>query len=196
VDKLIHTLKLIAAALLIVGVSACTQPTGLVNVVMSPTEDRPFKTLRSDAEISLRINEALLSPKYQDLFRDVSSDVYEGVVLITGTLKYAANKKRITKLMRTIKGVKKIINELQITDDHSVSTMASDLWLETNLKVQLLGTKGIRSMNYRWRSVKGAVYLIGTARSQRELNTVLNVIRTTRGVIRVINHAWIRQPKA
>ena len=97
--------------------------------------------------------------------------------------------------MRAIKGVKKIINELQITDDHRVSAMANDLWLETNLKVQLLGTKGIRSMNYRWRSVKGAVYLIGTARSQLELNTVLNVIRTTKGVIRLINHAWIRQPK-
>ena len=194
-DKLIHTLKLIAGALIIFGVSACSQPTGLVNVAMSPTEDRSFKTLRSDAEISLRINEALLSPKYQDLYGDVSSDVYEGVVLITGTLKYSANKERVTKLMRAIKGVKKIINELQITDDHRVSAMANDLWLETNLKVQLLGTKGIRSMNYRWRSVKGAVYLIGTARSQLELNTVLNVIRTTKGVIRVINHAWIRQPK-
>jgi len=162
---------------------------------MSPTEDRPFKTLRSDAAISLRINEALLSSRYQDLYGDVSSDVYEGVVLITGTLKYSENKKRVTKLMRAIKGVKKIINELQITDDHSVWAMANDLWLETNLKVQLLGTKGIRSMNYRWRSVKGSVYLIGVARSQRELNTVLNVIRTTKGVVRVINHAWIRQPK-
>ena len=128
-DKIIHTLKLIAGALIIFGVSACSQPTGLVNVAMSPTEDRSFKTLRSDAEISLRINEALLSPKYQDLYGDVSSVVYEGVVLITGTLKYSANKERVTKLMLAIKGGKKIINELQITDDHRVSAMANDLWL-------------------------------------------------------------------
>ena len=136
-DKLIHTLKLIAAALLIVGVSACTQPTGLVNVVMSPTEDRPFKTLRSDAEISLRINEALLSPKYQDLFRDVSSDVYEGVVLITGTLKYSANKKRVTKLMRTIKGVKKILNNPELdTIDPNVNLGIYKTNLKTKESIQ------------------------------------------------------------
>ena len=89
---------------------------------MSPTEDRSFKTLRSDAEISLRINEALLSPKYQDLYGDVSSDVYEGVVLITGTLKYSANKKRVTKLMRTIKGVKKHLLSDDSKLDETINT--------------------------------------------------------------------------
>ena len=129
-DKIIHTLKLIAGALIIFGVSACSQPTGLVNVAMSPTEDRSFKTLRSDAEISLRINEALLSPKYQDLYGDVSSDVYEGVVLITGTLKYSANKKRVTKLMRTIKGVKKVLSSkepLNLDEMTNHSIKASNL---------------------------------------------------------------------
>ena len=70
------------------------------------------------------------------------------------------------------------------------------MWIETKLKVLLLGTKGIRSINYRWRSINGTVYVIGAGRSQRELNTVLDVIRKTERVKKVVNHAWVRPPKA
>jgi hypothetical protein len=38
--------------------------------------------------------------------------------------------------------------------------------------------------------------VIGAGRSQRELNTVLDVIRKTERVKKVVNHAWVRPPKA
>jgi osmotically-inducible protein OsmY len=175
---------------------ACTQPTGLVNVASSPAEDRSLETLRDDTAITFDINEVLLGEKYRDLFPEISTDVYEHVVMLTGTVKFARNKQRATELVRGIKGVKRIINELQVTKNYGIGPAANDLWIETKLKVLLLGTKDIRSINYRWRSVNGTVYLIGAARSQTELNTVLNVIRTTERVKKVVNHAWIRPPKA
>lgn len=175
---------------------ACTQPTGLVNVASSPAEDRSLETLRDDTAITFDINEVLLGEKYRDLFPEISTDVYEHVVMLTGTVKFARNKQRATELVRGIKGVKRIINELQVTKNYGIEPAANDLWIETKLKVLLLGTKDIRSINYRWRSVNGTVYLIGAARSQTELNTVLNVIRTTERVKKVVNHAWIRPPKA
>ena len=95
-----------------------------------------------------------------------------------------------------MKGVKRIVNELQVTNDYGIGAAANDLWIETKLKVLLLGTKDIRSINYRWRSVNGTVYVIGAARSQQEMNTVLDVIRKTDRVKKVINHAWVRPPKA
>jgi osmotically-inducible protein OsmY len=176
--------------------AACTQPTGLVNVASSPAEDRSLETLRDDTAITFDINEVLLGEKYRDLFPEISTDVYEHVVMLTGTVKFARNKQRATELVRGIKGVKRIINELQVTKNYGIGPAANDLWIETKLKVLLLGTKDIRSINYRWRSVNGTVYLIGAARSQTELNTVLNVIRTTERVKKVVNHAWIRPPKA
>ncbi|MAM68796.1 MAG: hypothetical protein CMM12_08575 [Rhodospirillaceae bacterium] len=177
------------------GVAACTQPTGLVNVASSPAEDRSLETLRDDAAITFDINEVLLGEQYSDLFFEVSTDVYERIVMLTGTVKFAKNKQRATELIQGIKGVKRIVNELQVTNDYGPRAAANDLWIETKLKLLLLGTKGIRSINYRWRSVNGVVYLIGAGQSQQEMSMVLNVIRTTVRVKKVINHAWVRPPK-
>ncbi len=184
------------AIALISLLAACTQPTGLVNVASSPAEDRSFETLSADTAITFDINEILLGEKYRDLFAEISTDAYERVVLLTGTVKFAQNKQRATDLVRGVKGVKRIVNELQVTNDYGIGAAANDLWIETELKVLLLGTKDIRSINYRWRSVNGTVYVIGAARSQQEMNTVLDVIRKTDRVKKVINHAWVRPPKA
>ena len=184
------------AIALISLLAACTQPTGLVNVASSPAEDRSFETLSADTAITFDINEILLGEKYRDLFAEISTDAYERVVLLTGTVKFAQNKQRATDLVRGVKGVKRIVNELQVTNDYGIGAAANDLWIETKLKVLLLGTKDIRSINYRWRSVNGTVYVIGAARSQQEMNTVLDVIRKTDRVKKVINHAWVRPPKA
>jgi len=186
-----------AAAIALIGMlAACTQPTGLINVASSPAEDRSFDTLSADTAITFDINEILLGEQYRDLFAEISTDVYERVVLLTGTVKFAQNKQRATDLVRSVKGVKRIVNELQVTSDYGIGPAANDLWIETKLKVLLLGTKDIRSINYRWRSVNGTVYLIGAARSQQEMNTVLDVIRRTERVKRVVNHEWVRPPKA
>lgn len=189
-------LSLLAVAATMAVVTACTQPTGLVNVASSPAEDRSLQTLHDDAAITLDINEALIGKQYSDLFAELSTDVYERVVMLTGTVKFAKNKQRATDLVRGVKSVKRIINELQVTSDYGPGAAANDLWIETKLKVKLLGTKGIRSINYRWRSVNGVVYVIGAGRSQKEINTLLNVIRTTDRVNKVVNHVWIRPPKA
>ena len=191
-----RTIRCFTIIALVGLLAACTQPTGLVNVASSPAEDRSLETLRDDTAITFDINEVLLGEKYRDLFPEISTDVYEHIVMLTGTVKFAQNKQRATELVRGIKGVKRIINELQVTKNYGIGPAANDLWIETKLKVLLLGTKDIRSINYRWRSVNGTVYLIGAARSQTELNTVLNVIRTTERVKKVVNHSWIRPPKA
>lgn len=195
-NRLSSKVRGIAAIAVLGMLAACTQPTGLVNVASSPVEDRSLETLRDDTAITFDINEILLGEKYRDLFPEISTDVYEHVVMLTGTVKFAQNKQRASDLVRGIKGVKRIINELQVTSDYGIGPAANDLWIETKLKVLLLGTKDIRSINYRWRSVNGTVYLIGAARSQAELNTVLDVIRKTERVKKVVNHAWIRPPKA
>ena len=191
--RFIRSFAVVAAVATIV---ACTQPTGLVNVASSPAEDRSLQTLRDDAAITFDINERLVGKQYSDLFAEISTDVYEHVVMLTGTVKFAQNKQRASDLVRSVKGVKRIVNELQVTNDYGPAAAANDLWIETKLKVKLLGTKGIRSINYRWRSVNGIVYVIGAGRSQQEMNTVLNVIRTTERVKKVVNHAWVRPPKA
>lgn len=183
----------LAVTALILLVSACSQPTGLLNVASSPAEDRSFASLQADSGIALRINDVLLNDEYRDLFFEISTDVYEGRVMLTGTVKSAANKERATTLVRGISGVKSVINELQVTQNYGIGPASNDLWIETKLKAQLVTTENISSINYRWRSVNGTVYVIGAARSQAELTKLLEVVRTTDRVKKVVNHATIRR---
>lgn len=182
-------------AILACTILSCTQPTGLVNVISSPVEDRVIATLRDDAAITLDINEALIGTKYADLFFEVSTDVYERVVMLTGTVKFHQNRDRATELVQSVRGVKRIVNAIQVTSDYGPIKAAKDLIIETKLKVRLLGAENIRSINFRWRAVNGVVYVIGVARTAQELARVLDIISKTKLVKKVVNYAWVRPKK-
>ena len=71
--------------------------------------------------------------------------------------------------------------------------VVTDLWIETKISAQLLSEKTIKSVNYRWRSVLGSIYIIGEAETSGELNHVLEIIRQTKGVKSVKSHILVRQ---
>ena len=50
-------------------------------------------------------------------------------------------------------------------------------------------------MNYRWQSARGRVYIIGRARTELEKKIVLQIIRGTKGVLRVREYIEIKPPR-
>ncbi len=146
----------------------------------------------SDAGLKIDINTKLLSNKYRDLFIDVNTNVYENRVMLTGSVETTADKRRATLLVLGVKGVTKVINELQVTADGSLKDTANDLWIETKLKARLVGADGVSSINYRWRSVNGVVYFIGVAQNQDELAKVIRLARGTSHVNNVVSHVRIQ----
>ncbi|MCK5166715.1 MAG: BON domain-containing protein, partial [Rhodospirillaceae bacterium] len=73
----------------------------------------------------------------------------------------------------------------------TASNIVSDVWIETKISAQLLTEEGVTSVNYRWRSVLGSVYLIGEASTSGELNKVLDIIGATKGVKSVKSHVLL-----
>lgn len=76
-----------------------------------------------------------------------------------------------------MRSVRKVSNEIQVTEKGGLSDSAKDFAIETKLKANLLAAKGVTSINYRWRSVNGIVYFLGLARSHEELAKVLTLAR-------------------
>ncbi len=122
----------------------------------------------------------------------MNTNVYENRVMLTGSVETAGQKRRATLLVRGIKGVTKVINELQVTGDGTLTDTANDLWIETKLKARLVGANGVSSINYRWRSVNGVVYFIGVAQNRRELAEVVRLARDTSHVNKVVTHVRIK----
>jgi len=186
--------RLGACAVVVAGFAlvGCSSPTMVLDAATTVAEDRTMSQVVTDAGLKIDINAKLLSQRYRDLFFDVNTNVYENRVMLTGAVETGAQKRRATLLVRSIKGVTKVINELQVTDDGSLKDTANDLWIETKLKARLVGAKGVSSINYRWRSVNGVVYFIGVAQNRGELAKVIRIARDTGHVNKVVSHVRIK----
>ncbi len=181
-----------AAVLSGLALAACSSPTMMLDAATTVAEDRSMSQVATDVGLKFDINAKLLSNEYRDLFLDVNTNVYENRVMLTGSVETASDKRRATLLVRGIKGITKVINELQVTDDGSLKDTANELWIETKLKARLVGAKGVSSINYRWRSVNGVVYFIGVAQNRGELAKVIRIARDTGHVNKVVSHVRIK----
>jgi osmotically-inducible protein OsmY len=184
---------MLLAAMLAASLAAggCTSPTGLIDAATTPAEDRSFSDSTADAEIKLTINKRLLEQDGK-LFIDVNTAVYEGRVLLTGKVESQAAHDTAERVAQQTANVREVINELVITTDRSFVSGVNDVAIEVKIKAKLVATKGIKSINYRWRSLAGTVYVLGTAQSAQEMSAVLEVIRRIDGVRRVVNYARVR----
>jgi osmotically-inducible protein OsmY len=157
-------------------------------------EERGISGAVADTELRLRIN-ALFSSKDERLWRKIGLQVYAGRVLLTGRADTAHMRAEAVRLAWQAKGVKEVINELQIAESGGASGFARDTWISTQLKSRLLFDKRILSINYSVETVNHTVYLIGLAQSREELSRVTNHARTLDYVKKVVNYVKIkRQP--
>ena len=156
-------------------------------------EERGLAGVADDRASRLRIN-ALLSDKDERLWRKVGMQVYMGRVLLTGTVETEAMRADAVRLAWSAKGVKEVINELQLADSGGASGFARDTWISTQLKFALLFDKQVSSINYSIETVLGTVYLIGLAQDRVELNRVMNHARGMSYVKKVVNYVQIKRP--
>lgn len=156
-------------------------------------EERGISGAVEDTELRLRIN-ALFSSKDERLWRKIGLQVYDGRVLLTGRTDTAQMRAEAVRLAWQAKGVKEVVNELQIAVAGGASGFARDAWISTQLKSRLLFDKRVLSINYSIETVNGTVYLIGLAQSREELNRVTNHARTLDYVKKVVNYVKIKRP--
>ena len=163
------------------------------SAALTAAEGRPLYNSMEDYSIKSEI-----TGKYFDeaMVMDISTDVYEGQVMLTGLVTKAEAKRKAQEIAQRVKGVRKIFNEIQVTPEGGVVASVKDWTIETKLKFNLLSTKGVSSLNYRWRSVNGVVYFIGLAHDQEELNKVITMTKEMDGVRKVVTHVRLKLKKA
>ena len=155
-------------------------------------QERGLQIVARDLAVATKVRVALLNAGEQYAI-GVGVEVYEGRVLLTGTL--ANEEMRATAVSLTWKseGVTDVINEIQIRDS-SLRDLARDSWITAQLKSKLTFDKKILAINYSIETVNGIIYLIGIAQNQRELDRVIAHARNIGYVRRIISH--VRMKKA
>jgi hyperosmotically inducible protein len=168
---------------------------GITNAIEAAAEDRSSGDIATD----LKLKTSIVSSLTDKLGKEgalIGVDVYEQDVMLTGTITTAALKTQATELTKAIAGVKKIYNELLLEADlakepkkGTVAGAVDDTVIEKKIEAQFATTKGVNHTNWRWRSVKGHVFLFGRALSAEESASAVKVVKSVANVISVVNRA-------
>lgn len=155
------------------------------------SQDRSVEQQLKDTALQAAVTTAWrqYEPK---LYENCSANVYNGRVLITGRVPNEQWRQIADKLAWRQKGVIQVYDEVQVGPGEHFINSAQDGIISTKLKAALLGDGDIRSANYSVTTVEGVVYLMGTARSQRELDDAISHARNTAGVKRVVSLVQFR----
>ena len=140
-----------------------------------------------DAEIQLSLNNRLLNHS-PELFGDVSTEVIEGRVLLTGSVPRREDKVVATRAAWETPGVVEVTDELTIQGDSGAMAYAEDAWISNQLRVNLLTDMKVSSQNYNVETVDKVVHLTGIARSNKELARVIDHASVVPGVEKVVSH--------
>jgi osmotically-inducible protein OsmY len=159
--------------------------------VLIDKEERSFNNFVEDTIILAQLKNAYFSNN-EKIFFNVSVEVTEGRVLLTGSVEQTDERIEATKLAWGIEGVNEVINEIQISNDEGILDFADDLIMKTKINAKLLLDKDILNLNYSVEVVNGIVYLIGIAQSKEELNSVIDISENTYGVQNVINYVRLK----
>jgi osmotically-inducible protein OsmY len=125
------------------------------------------------------------------LVGDVNINTRFARVMLTGTVDNEQAAADAVALAWKAKGVEEVINELVVDPSANIISTAGDSLVKRNIEARLLITKDVWVINYSIDVQNGVAYIIGRVKDQGELDRVMSICRTTKGVKRVVSHLQV-----
>lgn len=160
-------------------------------VATAASEERGLVAAAKDTAIRAEIN-ALWLDHSEEMLHRLSLSVMEGRVLVTGQVPTRQMRLDAIRLAWQARGVREVINEIQVSDQDSIARFARDTWISAELKAKLLFDQRVQAINYSVETVDGTVYLMGIAQDQAELDRVQTYARNLAYVKRVVSYVRLK----
>ena len=156
-------------------------------IVTVSQEERSIGEFVDDSLVKAMIKNSYLDQN-EKIFFGVDVEVSQGRVLLTGTVENIDLRIEATRIAWGIKGVKSVLNELQISNSDSILNFADDLVISTKISGKLVLEDRVNSLNYNVETVNKVVYIIGIAKNKIEKDIVIDIARNVYGVEEVIDY--------
>ena len=171
-------------------------PTGTVlgagaRTGLALAENRPVEEIWGDTLLKVTINKKLLETSFSETFWSLNTTIFEGRVLITGNVKNTILRDQVSQIVWGVKGVREVLNEIEIQETNNVTQIARDKFIQTSLQARMLGDKIVSDINYKMIAHNNVLYIIGIAQSPAELDKVVAHARAIRYVKRFVNYIWL-----
>ena len=122
----------------------------------------------------------------KNYFLNVSTQVLDGRIFITGKVDSPEEKLKITKLAWETQGVRSVRNDLKIKEKFNFKQSSKDILITSQLRSAIIFNKKIKSANYSIDTYKKTIYIYGIAETEDEKNEVIKEAKEILDVKNVI----------
>lgn len=151
-------------------------------------QDHRYRTTGACIEDNAIERKALINLARSNPGEDANRHVvvsWNGQVLLAGQAQSAEMKANSEKIVREIRRVIHVHNELMVGPPVSGITRLADSWITFRLKARLLLASGLPGKRVKITTENGVIYLMGLL-TQAEADAVVDAARKTRGAQQVV----------
>ena len=159
---------------------------GASSTGMIIVQERSPKQAAIDILIKAKIEEAMFSNDYDKLFSKVRVIVYEGRVLLVGTVVEESIKNKANQISWNTKNVKEVASYITIGKNDLIDYV-KDTRISLELRAKMLTDKEVSEVNFSVTTENRILYLVGIAQNNKELNKVIQHASNIAGVKKIVN---------
>ncbi len=166
--------------------------TGSGSAMVIAEGERSMGSVVDDATIKVNIAAKFINSE-DNLFVNISTTVLEGRVLLTGLVDNQEIRIDAVRKVWEVDGVQEVINEIQVGNRDSLKEYANDLWINTQAKGLAAKAVGLRVVGYNFETIQGKVYIAGITSRPKQLEDLINAVKTVKGVKEIVNYVIIKE---
>ncbi len=140
-----------------------------------------------DTQINLTLRKNLMMEKFAYVL-DVEITVFESEVMLNGAIPTVEDMERVVEIAWATEGVSKVYNHIRMEKPSQIVDTSEDAFIAASIRTQLALTQDVSSVNYKITVDDNVLYVMGIAKNQAEFDAVMNAIKSTKGVEKVISH--------
>ena len=159
-------------------------------------DHRKLEKIMLDQHITNAINDKIKAAAELADSGHIEVTCFNQVVLLTGETTSAALRQQAEAIAHSVPDVNRIYNQITVKGPVSSLTRASDSWITTKIKTQMLATKGLQSGTIKVITENGSVYLMGIV-SHDQADMSVDIARQVSGVQKVVKiFKYMSEPQA
>lgn len=165
----------------------------VASVGVYAAQDRTIGEGIDDASASQQVKMRLMAAD-SVAFQEVDVEVANRNLLLSGTAPTAEHRQAAETIARSIRTIDHVYNEVVIGEPSTIVRSAQDEFITAQIRARLTASPAVRAINMNIETFHGNVYLMGTARSQHELERAAEIASVVGGVVRVVSFVQVRAP--
>lgn len=156
---------------------------------------RTKEDVENDIGIEISSNAELLRDNETEWI-SVKPLVFARHVVLVGTVKTEAARLRAEKLLREDRRIQQVVNALKvIREPGDEGSFLEDAATDFKINAVLTATRGVGSINMRWKTTNGHVVLMGIAQSWPEFRVAVAKVKAIDGVKSVKTYLRVVPPQ-